>query len=178
MYDGVKSRLKGQLDSLDSDRRALLAELERLPTEILEKKPNSDTWSILEIVEHMILAERNILCGLPPIDQLSERQPDLRGRMIYPIVMAILRFRIPVKVPSRAMLPRGESSLLELRSSWDTNVSWLRGYIDGLGPEEHRRAVFAHPVTGPIDTIQCLRMARYHFNTHRQQIRCRQISYG
>jgi hypothetical protein len=164
-------RLGKTLDAYDRERSALLDELQSLDTEQLEKKPLPEKWSLLEIAEHLVLAEREILQGLPDPSELVDRKRSLKNRMGYPLVMAVLRFRIPVKVPSRGMVPRGETTIPELRRQWDESQSWLRSYVESLGPDELGRGVFRHPVTGPLTVPQTLRMGRAHLRTHLRQIR-------
>lgn len=174
----MHEELMAQIDRLDIDRGALLDELALLSDDTLSTKPIDDRWSILEIVEHMVLAERQVLGGLSDSVESSEKSRSLRSRLIYPAVMFVLWRRIPVKVPSRRMLPKGESSLQELRREWDRNLEWLRAHVEAMRLGDHRRAYFSHPVVGPIDTAQAVKMARLHFDTHRSQIRSLQDSYA
>ena len=51
-------------------------------------------WSILEIIEHLILAERAVLQGLPEPSRLSERERRLKHRFGYVIVMFVLTQRL------------------------------------------------------------------------------------
>jgi hypothetical protein len=159
------------IQSLDGRRCALLDELEALSPEDLQARARPDKWSILEIVEHLMIAERVVLGGLPPAPDLVERRHGLKDRCVYPLVMLVLRFPIPVKVPSRRMLPTGTMPLAEIRSQWDETLRWLRSYTAGLDPDGHRRAVFVHPVAGPITLTQALRMDRLHLDRHIRQIR-------
>lgn len=164
-------QLNRWIQGFDDQRRALLHELAALPPETLKARPRPDKWSILEIVEHLVLAERFVLGGLPPAAELVARRQSLKNRCIYPIVLFVLRFKIPVKVPAKRMLPTGQASLAEVRSAWDENLRWLRAYVAGLAPDGGRKAVFLHPACGPITLIQALRMDRLHFATHLRQIR-------
>ncbi len=173
----MNEELMAQIDRLDIDRRSLLDELTSLSDDTLSTKPTGDRWSILEIVEHMVLAERQVLGGLSDSVESTEKPRSLRSRLTYPAVMFVLWRRIPVKVPSRRMLPKGESSLPELCREWDRNLEWLKAHVEAMGPGDHRRAYFSHPVAGPIDTVQAVKMARLHFDTHRSQIRSLQDSY-
>jgi hypothetical protein len=92
----------------------------------------------------------------------------------YLLVLFILKSGIPVRVPSRAMAPRGDRSLAELRLLWDENQSWLRSCIERLGPKGIRRAVLEHPVAGPLTVEQAIRMDQVHVDGHVRQIRALQ----
>ena len=69
------------------------------------------------------------------------------------------------------MLPQGHRSLVELRRLWDENQQWLRAYIDRLDRKGFRRAVFEHPIAGPLSVEQALHMDQVHLDTHIRQIR-------
>jgi len=163
------------LQAMDDRRRALLDALAGLSPEALQARPAEGAWSILEIVEHLVAAEQVILQGLPDPATLVDRPRSLRQRCLFPLVVLILRLRIPVKAPSRRMLPTGGASLAELRDRWEATARWLRAYAEGLPPGGARRAVFAHPVCGPLTLAQALRLGRLHLETHARQIRERQL---
>jgi len=128
-------------------------------------------WSVLEIIEHLVLAERAVLQDLPELSRLSARERKLKHRFAYLIVMFVLRYGIPVPVPSPAMVPRGNRSLVDLRRLWDENQRWLGAYIGGLDRKGLRRAVFGHPVAGPLTVGQPVRMDQVHLKTHVRQIK-------
>lgn len=164
-------RLDKRLQSFNDKRGALLDEMGALDAAKLAAKPLAGKWSILEIIEHLILAERAVLHGLPEPSLLSERERRLKHRFSYVIVMFVLKYGIPVQVPSPAMVPQGDRSLDELRRLWDENQEWLRAYISRLDRKGFRRAVFEHPIAGPLSVEQAVHMDQVHLNTHVRQIR-------
>lgn len=167
------------IQALDDKRCGLLDELDSWPLESLQARAQPGRWSALETVEHLILAERVILQGLPDPSLLVARPRGLKHRCIYGLVLFILKSGIPVKVPSRRMLPTGKASLGELRGQWDEHLSWLRAYVAGLDPAALLPAVFLHPVAGPITLAQALRLDHLHLDTHCRQIqRLRPLGKG
>ena len=164
-------RLNKRLHAFNEKRAALLDEMEALDPAELVARPLAGRWSILEIIEHLVIAERMVLQGLPEPSRLVERERRLKHRFLYLIVMFVLKYGIRVQVPSPAMVPRGARSLREVRRLWDENQEWLRGYIGSLDRRGFRRAVFEHPVAGPLSVEQTVRMDQVHLNTHIRQIR-------
>jgi hypothetical protein len=164
-------RLTRKLQAFDARRKALLDEMESLEPGKLLARPLPGKWSILEIVEHLVLAERVVFQGMPEPSQIKIREPRLKHRIRYLIVMFVLRTGIPVGVVSPAMLPRGNRDLTELRRLWDENRAWLLAYIESLGPGGIRRAALRHPVAGPITLRQAVVMSRVHLDRHIRQIR-------
>jgi DinB superfamily len=164
-------RLDKRLRAFDEKRRALLDEMGALDPATLVARPLAGKWSMLEIIEHLVLAERAVLQGLPELSRLREQERRLKHRFSYAIVMVVLRCSIPVRVPSPAMIPQGDRSLGELRRLWDESQEWLRAYIDRLDRRGFRRAVFEHPVAGPLSVKQALHMGQVDLDTHVRQIR-------
>ena len=165
------SELRDKFEMYDRTRRALLDDLAGLNDDQLRKKPGPGDWSILQIVQHMVLAERDVMQYLPEPEELIDRKRGLRARIFYVVVLLILRWNIQVPVPSEGMVPDGNTSLSELRQQWDENMRWFRGYLDSLGPEDLKRAVFSHPIAGPLTGPQAGKLAQYHFDAHLRQIK-------
>jgi len=162
--------LHGLIQALDDQRLSLLGDLDALSEEALKTRPRPEAWSILEILEHLVVAEAVILRGLPPRAGLVAQPRNLGHRLKYLLVSLVLRFRIPVKVPSRRMLPMGQASLADLRTAWDAHLAWLRALVAEDETAALGSAFFTHPVAGPITLRQALRMDLLHLDIHRRQI--------
>jgi uncharacterized damage-inducible protein DinB len=166
------------LTSFDARRNALLDELAALPEPALTAHPRSDKWSILEIVEHVIRAERFIFDGITLPDQLIAHRRTFASRVRSVVVHAVLRLDIAVQAPSRKMLPTGTRALVELRAHWDQNSALLSEYAAHVIARRADPAVFSHPVIGPMTFAQSLRLRRAHLDRHVRQIRYLQRLQG
>lgn len=160
-----------RLRSFRARRDVLLDELASLDEAALMARPAPGRWSIMEIVEHMVVAERDVFGAFDSNGPRRHRARTLRHRFAYVLVMAILRFGVPVRVPSAAMLPQGGRNLAELRAMWDENHAWMERYLAEYDEAASRSAVFRHPVAGPLTADQAMRMARVHLERHIGQIR-------
>jgi hypothetical protein len=167
----IISEIQDQLEIYDQKRNALLEDLSRFNEDQLRAKPDSKDWSLLQIIQHMVLAERDVLQYLPEPKELIAGKRGLRARIFYVVVLFILKWNIRVPVPSEGMVPDGNTSLSELRQQWDENLLWFRGYLDSLKPEDFKRAVFNHPIAGPLTGPQAGTLAQYHFDAHLRQIK-------
>lgn len=156
--------------ALEARHQTLLDLVRALDESVIRRRPASGAWSILEILDHLVASERAILGGLKSPEALTPRVPRPAQHARRWLVFFILRFRIPVRVPAPAMLPRGMADLVELRRAWDENLAWLRSYAASQDAAGLRRAVFFHPVAGPLTLAQALRMGRLHLGIHTTQI--------
>lgn len=165
--------LRRRLERLERRRAALLAKVTALPPSVVDARPSPAVWSIREILEHLMLAERSVFMGMPEPAALVARRRRMRGFVGYVIVWAVLRFGIRVRVPAADMEPSGSRTLDEVRTMWDENQVWLRACLEALHHRRERGAVFRHPVTGPLTARQALRLMEVHLLTHSRQIRRR-----
>ncbi len=169
---GDSTDLRPRLDALASEREALLAHLAALPEDRLRARPDASTWSVLQIVEHLIQAEEYCLLGHLPADHLEHRRRTLLQRLAYEAVVLILRSPIRVSTPVEDMDPRGTATLEELADRWRTSQSRLREITLDV-PDPRRDAVFRHPVAGPMTPAQAIRMLAAHQTRHIGQIDAR-----
>ncbi|MEM0963660.1 MAG: DinB family protein [Bacteroidota bacterium] len=169
----MRDALRRTLDTYDARRTALLDEVAVCPDAVLTRRPAPERWSILEIAEHLAVSERDVLGGLPAPDALVPARSPGFGRARRWLLGCVLRSRLRVSVPSRAMMPTGVRSLADIRALWDENMAWLRSRIDHADERRLAEAVFSHPVSGPLTTAEVLVLADLHLTRHWKQIRQR-----
>ena len=163
-------RLKEALDCLNRERLGLLNRLANIAPDELYRKPDPQRWSLVQVLQHLVLAEREVLQHLPDLADLVPRKQYPYHFISYAVVLLVLKWGIPVPVPSSAMVSDGNTTLTRIRAQWDRNFEWLTAYVNGLSIETARQAVFIHPVCGPLTISQALYMDRLHLSVHTRQI--------
>ena len=154
----LAQKLLKKLERVEDKRQSLLEELKSLDPQTLNKRPTPTSWSILEIVEHLVLAEYHVFRGLPEYKSLKHKKRGLISWPFYWMVIGILHFNIPVQVPARNMNPQGDQSLDELISRWDQSQNWLKQFLSQLDDHKINDAVFTHPAPGPMTPGQTIRI--------------------
>ncbi|HSG41147.1 MAG TPA: DinB family protein [Thermoanaerobaculia bacterium] len=162
--------LERKLRRLNEWRAAWLDQLQAMPPDKLVARPRPGKWSILEIVEHLAVSERVVFQGLPDPSLLVERPRSAEHRFRYLLVAFLLRSGIPLRMPSKALAPKGGRSLSELRSLWDESQEWLLAYVSQLDAKGLRRAVFEHPAAGPLTVGQVVHLNQIHIDRHVRQV--------
>lgn len=166
------SDLLHRLDALEAEREDLLERLGAVPETRLRRSVDSASWSVLQIVEHLIQAEEYCLLGHLPPERLEPRRRSLLQRLAYRLVILILRSPLRVSTPIEEMDPTGTTPLARLADRWRTSHSRLRTItLDVSDPR--RDAVFRHPVAGPMTPDQAIRMLAAHQTRHLTQIDAR-----
>lgn len=144
------------------------AEILRLLTEAMGT-PKAGEWTAAQHVEHLALADEEAA------RQAETPSGERRGGMTWlalPLVCLLLRFGPRVAVPSSlAMLePRADITPNEAAAHWATARTQFGARMDALSPADSRRVVFRHPVAGPLDAAQTLRLGLAHGEYHRRQL--------
>lgn len=163
--------MREQMRRIEELRRALLADVASVPDAQRRRRPSPDAWSMLEIVEHLVLAERVVL---GPSEQWRGRASaprTWRDRVRYHMVRFVLQRRIKVATPSERMRPAGRTSFEKLRTVWAAQQDALRTFVETLDAAGARRAIFHHPIAGPLTPPQALHLLEAHLGGHAAQVR-------
>ena len=133
---------------LTSKRNALLQRLESLPSDTLSFKSGPDKWSVVEVVEHLVIAEEDLL------KQVSTQTPSFDRTSIspekYKTVIKVMERDIPVDVPDEILEPQGCSTLQELLSRWNVARDKIRALLEGIDSENKDELVYRHPFAGLV----------------------------
>lgn len=156
-------------------RRAVLAELDGVSPSQGAWREAEGSWSLQEVVEHLVLAERGgfhliwaaaeaYRAGTPVWTGDSQNA----GRSIEEIIAAT--WQTKERAPPSAE-PEGKWSLgawaSQLRSC-DAPLEDLARHLEGLPLD---RVIYPHFLSGPLDALQRLEFIRFHMDHHLPQIR-------
>ncbi|HEX6088932.1 MAG TPA: DinB family protein [Gemmatimonadales bacterium] len=155
---------------IESQRVVVMEELKREAVEDVTWKPGPESWSLTEVVEHLVIAEERSLRGLE-----KERPADLGSRFGASLRIRLLTLLAPlpirVKAPSKGLLPTGIPELPELATRWGEARCRLAGVLDAVTPETLGERRWKHPVAGWLDTHEWLSFILAHVDHHRAQMR-------
>ena len=157
-------------DSLTGKREQLLQRLDSLESETLSFKAGPDKWSIVEVVEHLVIAEADLITQLtaevhsPPLDIES------RSAKKFQTVIKVMERDIEVDVPHESMEPHGQVALDDLLHQWDDIRKKLQGLLAGIKKENKGDMVYRHPFAGPLDIGETLHFFEVHYDNHMRQI--------
>jgi hypothetical protein len=158
------------LDRVDAQRGALLADVAALSPEAQRWRAHPTAWSAVDVLEHLVLAEQLVLGDLQTASDRVAHVPTGGDRVRAGMVWLVLRLGVRVRVPADAMRPTGQYSLEELRTRWEAQHKALRRFATRLDRRGLRRTIFRHPIAGPLNAIQALRLLAAHLGTHQRQL--------
>ncbi len=165
--------LQKRFSALENVRVQLLKQLEPLNESQLAFKSAPETWSILDVVEHLILVERASLSylhkkrsDLASLKKLGRVAPVWRCFLLACALRSPLKFKAPVK----SVIPNSGQSLRELQTVWDDLRQQWRTTLESITPDMMRLPLSGHPVAGRFTAAQGLFWMAEHLRHHLKQI--------
>lgn len=158
------------LEAITAQRTTLLADVAALTPAQRTWRSAPNAWSAVDVIEHLVLAEQMVLGDLATAPDRADRPRRFAQRVRAVLVWLVLRLGVRVSVPAEAMRPTGSASFDTLRERWDAQHHALHAFVGGLDAAGLRRRVFRHPIAGPLDVPQTLRLLSAHLSTHQRQL--------
>lgn len=160
----------GKFEEMEQERARLVAELSAWTPAQLGFRPAAGTWSAVEVLDHVVLAE----AGTTEDMRVSLKTPRVLGDEARPKVAELeraLRSKKRFTVPAGAGIePRAETSFAEVVGRWDAARAELRLMVEGLRDEEVRCGVFCHPFAGWMTMGEVLGHMGDHLYHHEFQL--------
>ncbi|MEM8524907.1 MAG: DinB family protein [Bacteroidota bacterium] len=163
-----------KLDKLDADLRNLLTDLDGYSEQTLNRKPDEKSWSVFQIMTHLILAEggsiKYIQKKLSFSPELKTAGATAKARSV--LVNAYLSSPLKRKAPEAI----AGDNLPKYTTFWDVAKKWknqreeLRTYLDELPADLFDKELYKHPFAGKMTLGEMLAFFQKHYNRHKKQI--------
>ncbi len=161
--------LADRIATLDRVREEFVATVGAATEEQRRFKPAPESWSMLEVTEHCVLAEEKSVLGMlkgpPPGTTVT---PVARVRMW--MVRLVMTSDIRVKVPVARVVPTGGATLPELAARWDESRRSLAAYLERLTEADAGTARFRHPIGGWVTAGEGVAFLAGHIGHHARQL--------
>ncbi len=170
----MNKRLQSLFDNLESSKSELLAQVKHLDVEQLNKQPMPEKWSIAQIIDHLILAEKFVLI------QIEKRmsQPEALKKVGFGVSVKMFLLKMivrlsltpKVKAPGRLAEVADYSELENLEDSWAAKRQTLKEILENMKTEMLDKNLTSHPLIPDMTIFQGLGIIQGHFNIHKKQI--------
>jgi hypothetical protein len=158
------------LRRIECQRLAVVTAVTTLAPDQQHWRAQPTTWSAVDVLEHLVLAEHVVLgdlsCVAARLDHPARRLDRVRRFLVW----LLLRAGVRVQVPAVAMQPTGAASVDALCQQWAIQHQALRHAVAALAPAGLERRLFRHPIAGPLTMLHALRLLSAHLGTHLRQL--------
>ncbi len=161
-----------QLDSLVSNRKAMISELETWSEQDLRFKPNG-AWNALQVVDHIINSEKGTLGYMMKKTMAKVKELPTRGEVEQSAadqLNAALKSDRKWKAPDVLPDPSDNRSLKEMVAYWEGLQLKMREFTSNLDAAYDDKLIFRHPLSGRLDMEQTVTFLANHIEHHMHQI--------
>ena len=157
---------------LEMKRNELFDKLASYNTDALNRKPDAESWSVIQVIEHLFVIERSIIAYIKKksLDKASLQKTGLKewGRSL----MLNLYLRSSKKFPAPiAVMPAIQyASLNEMRELWNAERHEMKEAINAMPADMLSHNWFKHPAVGKLNLMQMFSFLEAHYDRHVRQI--------
>ncbi|MEO0559128.1 MAG: DinB family protein [Bacteroidota bacterium] len=157
--------LSDALAALDATRASILADLDAFAPEQRTFSPSDTDWSVEQVAEHLLTAERGILGSIQRSAgaDLGAPSPNAVEGVISFMNSDQKAQTPPFLQPQGMAYEDARDGLGSVGADWHALVATHADSAQG-------RAVFAHPMAGPMTLLDTLRFVESHAGHHRHQL--------
>lgn len=158
--------------SLEGRKHQLVETVEDFAQEWLSYTPSPDSWSILQVFDHLIRTERSVR-------ESSERNLlQKRARVSMREQLRAQRFLLMFRLPVRVRMPKAVSfimpgqpvSLNSIVQAWDEERRLLHSFLLQQEPAALHFTAMRHPAIGALNLRDALRFLVVHQRHHEFQL--------
>ena len=166
--------LQNTVKRLDKKLVDLFEDLKDYTDISLNKQP-SEAWSVLEIMQHLMLAERQSVTYIQGkiddgfvFDQAG-MGANFRSFFLNTTLSLPIKFNAPYSM--------GKDAFHEYTTFWEVVKEWresrteLKAFLKNLPPEAYEQTLYKHPIGGKLTVSGMLSFYEKHFDRHLKQIR-------
>ena len=170
-HPGVR-KLQRSFTRLEEQKRDLLADLSTWTEEERRFRPAPNSWSALDVIEHLVKVECESLAHIQT--KLSDSHPvtireRIGARVVFAVMLSPLRIKTPPSVA--AVLPDGSATENEIVGRWHDVRKDMNLLTERLRPDQLTSGLFHHPVSGSMGMVDALTFLSVHITHHTYQLR-------
>ncbi len=169
-------RTEQYLNALDEALQKLENSLKAYTSEQLNRKPAPGEWSVMQVVNHVMMAESGSLNYLKK--KLSDPSAIKKAGIGSAIrtwllnlsqIIPGLKFKAPAFISEDKLPPVSDREAVF--QQWRAGRAALRAFLEAQPNEIFAKEAFRHPRGGRMTIAQMLSFFASHLNRHRRQIR-------
>lgn len=150
----------------DQARKELLAQVEYLTDEVINRQPAEDRWSIKQILQHLYLMEGSVAKTI----QIKLAAEDQNITIDKPIQLTVDRSN-KIEAPDFVTPTLEYSTLHDLKSKLTATHSTLHDVAENATEDQLAVKSYPHPVFGEMSLTQWIPFVGYHELRHIEQIK-------
>lgn len=163
--------LQKSFDRMEKSRLRILQLTSGLSEPQAHAKPGPVEWSVVQVLEHIVVIDLNVLRVVQKeIAKSGLRPAGLKAGFRLLMLKLALRYRKKIKAPAVLPEPAGDRSLEEWQREWEKSRQQWRQLLDNVPETLPGKELFKHPLAGYLTLGQTLDFITEHTNHHVPQV--------
>ncbi len=162
--------LADRFGRLEQARGEVEAELRSLSPAQLSFRESEGSWSIGEVIDHIVRVESSVLEGA---SRKGVKRAGWKPRPVRrAIAWAVFRVGVRLKVPERVrhVVPQHGVSAADALRRWTEVRTAMRDFLESIPHDDLGLLAIKHPIAGPFNYRDFLAFLEWHLRHHRRQI--------
>lgn len=170
----LREKLVARLNDMNKELNRLLEDLRAYSNERLNEQPDEDSWSVVQVLSHLYLAEKGSFNYIKKKVHYSDglSQTDLGAKARSMLLKFYLKTPFKFKAPEVVNTTgQEETNYWELARRYDNLRKELLVFMENDVPDGVlNKQLYKHPIAGRTDLKGMLGFFDQHFRRHRKQI--------
>jgi len=165
-------QLQKHFVKLEKEKDQLMELLTQTGFKQLYSRPAQGKWSAMQVVWHMMLAEKISFKYIEKRMKNADQYPvaGLKSRLLSFMVIHGLNLPLKFKAGVAVGDVPSEPALEDLEKQWEEVRIHMKAVLDQATDENASRCLYIHPVAGPMNLFDAMRFMVKHFLRHKRQL--------
>jgi len=168
----MKQKLHQTFARLETQRREVISQYRSLTAEELRVNPGSGEWNLLQVLRHVVTAEKQSLILIQRKLNQKERvkKTGLGSAIRHLLLKLALTLPMKFKAPKIAEVGEEYPDLEEMIDEWKQVREEIREIIEKNSEETLGKEIYRHPRAGHLNMKQALEFMEIHISHHQKQM--------
>ena len=168
----MKRKTEKAFNRLEKQRMNLLSHYRSLSDEQLRFNPGPESWNLLQVMRHLVTAEKQSLIYIQRKISHPENTPKAGAGSRFRSLLLKLALLLPIKfkAPKIAEVEEVYPDLNEMVLEWDDVRNEYQEMILKNDAETLSKALYTHPRAGKLNIKQAIEFMEDHVAHHQKQI--------
>ena len=168
----MNKKLQKEFDALEKSRIDLFNKLDKLNASKMNKQPDANSWSVVQVMDHLIQAETNSVVYINKKLSFNPQLKKANFNTVFRMFLLKAALTLPMKwkAPKSMAVANNDRTDAEAKAAWAAVRKNLSDLLEKF-PEGHLDAeLFKHPVAGKFTIVQAVSFMHTHLGHHLSQI--------
>lgn len=168
----MRKKIEDKIKAIEALKNEVITNFNRLTPNQLNFKPSAKKWSLVQVVEHLMLAETSSLnyVNKKILDPAALLDSTFTSK--FSAWLLKMFFSLPIKIRRRPVMvsPTEKPDFENVLLRWDIARTALRQLVDEQSDSILGKLIYKHPFAGRLNAYQMLCFFEDHIKHHQKQM--------